>query len=208
MKTSRQQVLEYVTAQRLVSARDISRAMQMTDANARHHLNILVEQGVVAVVGQRSKQGKGRPVQMYGLSEQAAGHNLDRLAGSLLDELLDGQTREQQEQTLERLAGRMLKTVQPADGEQQLQRSHLTRRLFQAVRQLNEFNYDARWEAHTLAPRLILGRCPYAAIAGRRPQICRLDHFLLQQLVEAPVEQIALRQADRSGVKQCIFVVG
>ncbi len=181
--------------------------MQMTEANARHHLNILAEQGAVAVIGQRSSSGKGRPVQLFGLSERAAGHNLDRLAGSLLAELLEGLSREQQDQILERLAVRILGNDQPEASDLPAKRSHLTRRLFQAVRNLNEFNYDARWEAHTLAPRLILGHCPYAAIVAVRPEICRLDRILLQQLVDAPVEEISLRQPAQRSAQQCVFAV-
>jgi predicted ArsR family transcriptional regulator len=207
MKTSRQQVLDYVIAQRVVSANDLSRAMQMTEANARHHLHILSEQGLVSVVGRRAAQGKGRPVQLFGLSEGVAGHNLDHLAAALLGELLVGLPEDEQAQMVERLAVRMLNDGERPPGEQQPGRTHLTQRLFQAVRHFNRFNYATRWEAHAIAPHLILGHCPYARIVGEYPELCRLDQFMIEHFVGARVEQIARLQPDRRGAQQCVFAV-
>jgi len=61
--------------------------MKMTEANARHHLEILREQGVVQVVGRRPSRGKGRPARIFSQSEQSLGHNLERLTNALLEEI-------------------------------------------------------------------------------------------------------------------------
>ena len=216
MKTSRQQVLEYIRSQRVVSAGDLSRALQMTEANARHHLKVLNEEGLVAEVGKRLKESKGRPVRLYGLSEQAAGHNLGSLAGALLDEVLSSKqeqlSAEDKIEILEQLAARMLNQPladhpSPILSETRLHSAGLTQRLFQAVRWLNGRHYDARWEAHALAPRVILAHCPYADILAVHPELCRLDRSLLEGLAGAPVEQIARLQLDRLGGRQCVFAV-
>lgn len=200
MKTSRQRLLEYIQAQRAVTVVDISRALKMTPANARHHLTILVEQGLVAGVGSRPAEGKGRPAQLYGLSEAVSGHNLDGLAAALLDEFGAGLAGEAQQDFLKRLAQRI---GGPGDGRG----GHLTRRLTTAVKFLNERKYQARWEAHTEAPRLILAHCPYAALLPNHPELCRLDAALLEVLLGVPVVQTAQRCRDAHGAVYCAFAV-
>jgi predicted ArsR family transcriptional regulator len=62
VKTSRQKILDYFRMHPIASAGELSRAMLMTPANARHHLNILVEQGALVQVGERAPaKGRGRP---------------------------------------------------------------------------------------------------------------------------------------------------
>jgi DeoR family transcriptional regulator, suf operon transcriptional repressor len=213
MKTSRQQVLEYVHKQRVVTAGDLSQAMQMTEANARHHLSILAAEGLVTIVGRRPPRGKGRPEHLYGLSEQVAGHNLDRLASVLLNEMLTGVTEEQRVQVLSRLADQMSTAVGFGSAQESvdeivlLRSAHLTQRLYQAVRLLNGRHYEARWEAHAIAPRLILGHCPYVAIIEDHPELCQLDRRLLERLVGAAASQTAKRQSDPHGARQCVFVI-
>ncbi|MCU0488162.1 MAG: helix-turn-helix domain-containing protein [Anaerolineales bacterium] len=205
MKTSRQSLLDYLRTQQAVTAAEISRAMQMTEANARHHLNLLIQQGLVAVVGKRSSQGKGRPVLVYGLSEQAAGNNLALLASALLELWSSELTPQDYDQRLSQLANRLLAALSgdssPPSGP------HLTQRLYQAIRLLNQAHYAARWEAHALAPHVIFGRCPYLQVASTHPEICQLDRRLIEQLTGAPAEQVARLQPDRRGLPQCIFVL-
>jgi predicted ArsR family transcriptional regulator len=211
MKTARQQVLNTVRSQRIVTASEISRTMQMTQANARHHLNVLVEQGLVAVVGLRPVQGKGRPEKLYGLSMQAAGHNLNWLAGALLDVLMEREVDSPDETAPEHLAKRLLSDAEQALPEEfelkDLQKYHLTQRLFQAVQIFNHYYYEAHWEAHASAPHFILGQCPYAAIIDRHPELCIMDRLAVERLAGMPVEQTAKRQPDNRGLRQCIFIM-
>lgn len=204
MPTSRQQVLEYIRAQHVVSAGELSRAMQMTEANARYHLNLLIAQGLVSQVGQRPAQNKGRPIKLYGLSEQISGHNLNRLAGVLLDELMSDLPEEERLIIINRLALRLHQCT-TGMGSELTYGATLTQRLNQVVHWLNRFNYEARWEAHTLAPRVILDHCPYAALIDQYPELCQMDRALLGNVVGVTVEQKAKQQPDRRGIKHCVF---
>ena len=211
MKTSRQRLLEYIQAHRVVTVEDLSRALRMTRANARHHLGILKEQGVVELVGQRPSQGKGRPAQIYSLSEQMQSHNLDRLVSVLLQEILSPKPIDKQVRVFQSLAQRMLASQPSERGSQEVQTPpspNLTQRLYAAVRRLNEFNYQARWEAHSLAPQLILGHCPYASILPQHPEMCRFDSVLLEEMLGCAVIQTAKLESDPRGAVHCIFQVG
>lgn len=206
MRTSRQRVLEYIQSQRIVSVADICRALRMTAANARHHLGILEQQGLVEAVGKRPPAGKGRPAVLYSLSEGVLGHNLDRLAAALFDKLLEGISPGDQTSRLRALAEAVAKEDEepfPLDNRT----SSLTHRLYQAVQRLNKMHYQARWEAHAQAPKILLGHCPYAAILPKHPELCFFDAALLEGLLGAPVQQVAKLAPDPRGGHFCLFLI-
>lgn len=201
MKTSRERLLDYLNAHHPLTAIEISQALRMTEANARHHLGILQSQGLVAVTGKRPAGGKGRPLLLYSPSEQALGDNLGSLAEALLEELVADLPRAEQSEALARLARRMVaQTTAPRQGP-----VNLTQRLFSTVQQLNNWRYQARWEAHAGGARLVLGHCPYAAILPEHPECCTLDALLLERLLNKPVEQVARLAQDARGLPHCIF---
>lgn len=218
MKTSRQRVLEYINSRKVVGVAELSRVLKMTPANARHHLSILQEQGLVQVVGQTAPQGKGRPAQLFGLTEQVQSHNLDRVAAAALNELLVGLEPSEKEVVLGRLALHLSRAMQAGDhkvedtfpaespGVHPAGRS-LTQAILYAVQRLNEMHYQARWEAHAESPRLILGHCPYAAIIADHPELCRMDARLLELMLARKVAQVARLAPDPQGGMFCLFVL-
>jgi predicted ArsR family transcriptional regulator len=207
VKTSRQKLLDYLRDHRAVTAGELSQALKMTQANARHHLEILREQGVVQVVGRRPSQGKGRPARIYSQSEQSLGHNLERLASALLEEIASSPAMTNEE-VWQRIARRVAQVPYPtvvSRGDALRQGTRLTQSLYQAVRRLNEMHYQARWEARSDTPRVILGHCPYAAILAEHPEICQLDASLLEEMLGYPLEQTARLAKDGRGMTYCAF---
>ncbi|HSO28006.1 MAG TPA: helix-turn-helix domain-containing protein [Anaerolineales bacterium] len=199
MKTSRQRLLDYLENRGAVTVSELSRALRMTPANARHHLNILTEQGVVAVIGQRAAPGRGRPALIYGLSESLAGHNLDGLAGVLL-QLLQRLTAEEGAPAWPAQAAALLADQIDIDAD-----AALSRRLVLAMQGLNQMAYQARWEARPGAPRVIFQRCPYAAIIADFPELCVLDSQLLAHMLNLEAVQESKLAPDGRGGKYCIF---
>lgn len=203
MKTSRQRLLDYLASRGRVTVEELSRALRMTPANARHHLSVLVEQGSVEVVGQQLASGRGRPALVYGLAAALEGNNLDRLGDALLVELLDGVEAEERKKRMQRLADRICGSITSEKREDEL----LSRKLVATVKRLNEMNYRARWEARSRAPSLILGRCPYAAIIDHHPELCTLDAALLETMLGVRVSQITKLAPDGHGNTQCLFSI-
>jgi len=202
MPTSRQQILAYIRKHQTASAADISRALGMTQANARHHLAHLEANGLIEVAGQRRGEGRGRPMLVYALSRQMSGDNLDNLAGSLLSELLDGLAGKDQDIHLRALAKRLAGDY-PADPTGQA--IPITRRLAQVIERLNELHYQARWEAAASGPHIILGYCPYSAIIAGCPEICQIDAYLLEELLSLRVMQVAKQEHRAQGGVYCAF---
>ena len=207
MKTSRQILQDFVSSHGSTTVAEISQALKMTTANARHHLAILEKAGQVQVIGRRPSQGRGRPALIYGPSQQALGHNLDLLAGALLDEI-QAKTDEDQNPFLTRLAKKLATPYRLWQSAATLQidrKAHLTERLYHAVSRLNQLKYQARWEAHHQSPQVIFSHCPYHSIIDRHPELCQMDAYLLEALIGQPVSQDAKLVKDHSGRSHCAF---
>lgn len=204
MKTSRERLLDYIREHQAVTVSEISRALRMTPANARHHLSILVELNLVEAVSVRTGRGKGRPSQVYSLSRRARGNNLAELASVMFDQFLGPMPPGERRAALEEIAVAVEKKLSPGASPP---RGHLTQRLVQTVQRLNEMRYHARWEAHAQGPQIILSRCPYEDLVQDHPEICRLDQALLERLLGTAVRQTARLELDKRGLPCCRFVV-
>jgi predicted ArsR family transcriptional regulator len=194
--TSRLRVLDHLRKHQTASAMELSRALGMTRANARHHLVILEENDLVQVIGSR-KEGRGRPVNLYALSRHVLGDGLDELSHMLLDEWLGNMPEAQKEAALRTVVRRLAKQ---ASGP-------LTVRLAETVKRLSQLHYQARWEAGAIGAHVILGHCPYAAIIDNHPELCRMDAFLLEESLGLSAEQIAKLERPGQGMPQCIFLM-
>ena len=189
--TTRQKILEYLKRNRTVSSRELARDLQMTPANARYHLGILVADGRVEVTTQR-QMGRGRPEKVYRLAGTLVGNNLSALADALLTEA-DGKV--EMEALGRRLAGENAAVDQP-----------LMRRLVSTVERLNDMHYQARWEAGAGGPRIVLGHCPYATVIEDHPTLCQMDTVLLGELLAGQVRQVAKLEEGAGGLPYCVFV--
>jgi predicted ArsR family transcriptional regulator len=201
MKYARHRIIEIFESRRNASAVEISRILNTTPANIRHHLSILLEEGVIEAVGERSLPGAGRPPVVYALSRQTQTYNLDGLAVAMLEDRLGGILDTNQTAILRSIAQKLVKTGIPLKG-------NLTQRLYQAIQRLNEMHYLAHWEARAEAPLIILGHCPYAPIIADHQELCRLDALLIEELLNIPVKQSACLVQDTNGSTYCMFMTG
>ena len=200
MKTTRQRLVEYLKAHRAATAAELSRALQVTIADARHHLKILSAEGAVQIVGELSGRGRGRPAHLYGPVKGEQGYGLQKLTDALLDEMLAETTPDHQSVFLQRIASRLTGDSQSG--------GTLTQRLLLAVRRLNELGYQARWEAHAGAPKITFENCPFSVLLDNHPEVCSMDGFLLEKLLGAPVRQTTRLEREARGGKVCRFEVG
>jgi predicted ArsR family transcriptional regulator len=201
MKSVRQQIIDHLKIRGKVSATELSKALHVTPANIRHHLGILLNEGAIQVAGTLPPLSRGRPAKMYALTHLVDQHNLDGLASALLEELMVSISEPDREAAFQRIAAR-LKPVQ------EIPPVNLTQRLTRAVQWLNDRHYAAHWEAHSEAPRVTLGNCPYASILADHPELCHLDAALLSDLLAAPARQTAKLARDSRGSTFCRFMIG
>ncbi len=196
MQNTRQEILNYLRTHQIVSAIEISRALHMTAANARHHLALLEEQQMVEAVGQRPPKGRGRPTTLFTLTHQAMEDNIDLLVDALFKVMLSNADPVQPFDALIPLL-----FGSPTSGANRIQQ------LNQVIQTLNEMTYQARWEASPAGPRIIFGHCPYAAILNENPELCQMDESALAMLLGLPVEQLAKLTRNAQGKVNCVFAL-
>ncbi len=200
--TSRQRILAYLLHHHGVSAAEISLALDVTPANSRHHLSILLADGRVKIIGDRIHQGPGRPVKIYGLGDASSGNNMAGLADALLVQFLENLPASTEMEILQALARRIVKAG-PWD-----KNTHITRKLAMMIEELNHLGYSSRWEAHAAAPRIIFERCPYSMLIDKHPELCRMDAIILRQQLGLDVIQTACLEKTARGTLYCQFAVG
>ena len=194
MQETRQCILDYLRTNHQATPGELSRSQQVTAANIRHHLGILLADGLVVVVGQTPPTGRGRPRQLYALNLSAQTNNLAQLTSALLECIAPDQ------EEILRMVARTLA------GESLALHPNPTQRLYQTVQRLNALNYNARWEARAGGPRVMLEHCPYAPILDQHPELCQMDGYLVAGLTGLDVLQTARMEQGVKGLKSCVFV--
>jgi predicted ArsR family transcriptional regulator len=198
MPNARQRILSFITEKKSATVEELSKVFKVTPANIRHHLSILIEQGSVDIIGFKPAVLRGRPTQIYSATQQINQNNLDQLIEVLLSYAENNIGYNDRDQLLKDIASEMVAKF-PADT------INPTRRLYSSIRALNRMNYQAHWEAHGEHPRIMLGHCPYSVLVDQHPEICQMDEFMLQALLDTPVEQIEKRTGTAKGLSQCVF---
>ena len=189
MTTTRQRLLTHLKKTHSASAREIARALDLSAPNVRHHLGVLFADGRVEAAG-NSRGARGRPEKRFSLSQAALGDNLSALTEALLAEASS-------KVDWEAVAGRILGVEVPSN-------LPVATRLRVLVEKLNEKHYQARWEAGVEGPRVIFGRCPYAAVIESHPELCGMDVNLLELTLGREVNQSGRIEKGR-GV--CAFAI-
>jgi predicted ArsR family transcriptional regulator len=200
MSTVRQKVLNYIIEQQSTTVEELSKVIKVTQADIRHHLSILICQGSVTVIGQKAAGFRGRPPQIFSCTQQTSQNNLDQLTDALLSNSLQQDGHGEANSLLKKIANLMVAKFS-------IVYNNPTRRLYSSIRALNHMNYQAHWEAHIENPRIMLGHCPYNAILERHPEICLLDAFVLEELLETPVRQVEKLSPNAKGLPQCVFLL-
>jgi len=200
MNKTRQDILDYLQRRHKGTVEELSQVLSMTRPNIRHHLSILTGQGLVEEAGQLSQEGRGRPTLVYMLSAGSARQGLEQLLEALLDEVNAESNEKVRQQRLVNLAARLQR-------DEIDQGQPVTLRLNAAVQRLNQLHYRAHWEAHAGGPQGILGQCPYAAILARHPELCQIDHHLLQAMSGRPVLQVEKAASSPDGPHTCRFTI-
>lgn len=200
MITARQRVLNYLRKQRSASAAQIGYALNMSAANVRHHLSIMLEDGRIALIGKKRSNGRGRPVKLYGLSEKSLGDNFALLSDAVLGELLKGLSPAKRNGMINAVAKTF--AVQFDMGNLNIP---MAKRLTIIVDKLNEMHYQARWEAGAEGPRILFAHCPYAAVIDKHPELCYMDETLMGKLMNANACQLAKIGQQPAGSPYCVF---
>lgn len=198
MKSTRQRMLEILANRPGITAAELSRALQLTQADIRHHLANMVKEGLIVTSGKQHSGRRGRPARRFGLAASVNKDNFDLLSSALLSTSLESLTQEPRSSFLEQVATNLVSDVS--------MQGPLSQRLVQVVNHLNELGYQSRWEAHAEAPRVIFERCPFARLRPQHPELCLIDAKQLEILSTKHVTMVESNAHQENG--HCLFLIG
>jgi predicted ArsR family transcriptional regulator len=189
--------MQYLEKNRQASAPELGQTLNLTQANIRHHLDVLERDGKIEVVGELPSRGRGRPTLVYMAARTEQADGLDLLSSLLLRQSMEKRSPRKQENLLSDLAARLGGSAAPEGS--------ITIRLSSATQYLNDLHYRAHWEAHADAPHIFLGHCPYAQITTQHPELCTMDKYLLEHLTGEEVELVEKQTRSPGGPNYCRF---
>ena len=65
MQNTRQRILQYLEKNSQATAPELSQVLDLTQANIRHHLGVLENDGKIEVIGETPASGRGRPTLVF-----------------------------------------------------------------------------------------------------------------------------------------------
>ena len=195
MQKTRQQILTYLTTHSGATAEEISRYLDLTPANIRYHLGLLVSSGWVQISGKRGPGWAGRPTKLYNLTSRSLGSNIESLLTVILETLNSAHFADE---TFESIAA-VLAQKAALNTRNRIQRYN------QALEYLNQLNYHANWEAHPEGPQVVLRHCPYREMAKDQDQLCQIDRALVSILFDTTLELSQKRSFGTNPFSPCIF---
>jgi predicted ArsR family transcriptional regulator len=182
MKNTRKRILDILTNKDQITARELSHALSITQADVRHHLGNMIDEGLILITGVKRDGRRGRPARYYSLASSAEEENFDLLSSALLNAALEDADQQTKNLFLRQVAAKLTGEFNP--------HGPLVPRLVEAVSRMNSLGYEARWEAHADAPHLILARCPFEKLYSRHPELNELDKYLVEYLLDEQVARI------------------
>lgn len=199
---TREKILELLQRSPNLTAAEMARILRVTRHDIRYHLKFLLSQGLVVQASAAFTIGgasPGRPANVYQLSASARPEGITALADTMLDM---GRGSSLPQAFLDELAVRFMPAPAP-DASQ----THMPQRLTNAIQILNQHPYQARWEAHSAGPEVILGNCPFSAIIEGHPELCQVDRRIIENL--SGLHAVQIRKIDFQGSSSavCIFLL-
>lgn len=192
MQATRAHILTYLRKHPRATVVDIGISLDMTAANIRYHMGLLVDAGLVKVTGKRNPGGAGRPILLYNLTPHTLGTNIAPLLSAMLALLVN---KDADFQSIAEILAR----------EINLSPENRILRFNQAVEYLNQMNYHASWEARLEGPQVILRHCPYLDLAETHHGLCQIDTKLISNLFDTRMELSKKRTFGKDPFSPCIF---
>ncbi len=189
LQKTRKQILELLKINGTATVSDLADGLGIAPVSVRHHLALLMEEGLVAHAGSLNSEGAGRPRVLYKATPKAGRYfpaDYRALVGYLMEELETRLPSEQLEEVLRGVARRIL-----ADSPETLQESgNIEKRLDAATRFLSERGYLARWKKDEdgTGYYLLVHNCPYSDV--HRSAFCYMDRWLITILLQREVKPL------------------
>jgi predicted ArsR family transcriptional regulator len=201
---TRQKIIAYLKENVRATVDELAATVNLTPMAVRYHLNVLQSENLIFSSDvRRPAAGRGRPQQVYQLTEQADELfpvDYYSLTDYLLDELTIRLGREGIADLFGSIATRLVQEVPPPQINQPT-----ADRLNELVAFLSGKGFVSDWEQQDSGDYLIYAySCPYRQIAREHGHVCQLDKQIISAMLNTKPERLACLS---DGDSHCIYRV-
>lgn len=189
MQATRQQILGTLKRSGRATVDQLAAAQGLSPVTIRHHLAILMDDGLVEA--EKERKGPGRPRFLYKLTpaaQEVSPKTYHILADRLLEQIVSQNDRRTAAQMFRDMANQLM-----ADRMEGLEGQPLEARTEALSRLLDQEGFQPELESQGAEIILKEMECPYFYVAKRHPEVCSLDLHLIRGMSGASVSRTAYR---------------
>ena len=186
---TRSAVRELLLRRGALTAGEIGRALGLTAAAVRRHLDALLDLGAVEAVRRPSSGARGRPARAFQLTAQgrrAADHHYDLLARDAIAELRRLGGTEAVAAFARRRVREVIGHIRPAEGPHDVARA-----VDEIAEALSDAGYAASVERAGTGMQICQHHCPVWNVASRFPELCAAEEEVVAEIVGSHVQRLA-----------------
>lgn len=178
---TRQKIIAYLKENDRATVDELADVVDLTPMAVRYHLNVLQKDNLITAPAVRRPKGRGRPQQVYALTEAADDLfpvDYFGLTDYLLDELSVEIGADGIHQIFYRIAQRLAAEAPPTHANQTI-----GERLDEVVAFLKEKGFVVEWEAEGSQYLIHAYSCPYRQVAKDHEEVCLLDKQIISSML-------------------------
>lgn len=200
MHETRQKIIEHLNEKDKATVDELANVVGLTPMAVRYHLNVLQSENLIDASDVRRPAGRGRPQQIYRLTEAAdALFPVDyySLTDYLLDELSARMGPEGITDIFNSIAKRLMYEAPTLREDQPI-----AQRLDQVVAFLSAKGFVVDWESQDNQYMIHAYSCPYRQLAKEHRQVCLLDKQIISAMLNTDPTRVACLT---SGDSHCTY---
>lgn len=195
MKSTREKILRTLLAFPGSTINDLADAVGINGISIRHHLTALEASDLV--ISAEERHGVGRPRLIYSLTDKGVEEfptSYLRLTKRLLDFLKDSLSPQELKEIFQDMGEQIALSYQ-----NDLAGKSIEERIKLLKSVMTKEGFVVEWTKGEDSYRLTSLSCPYYQIGYEHPEICALDHTMIERFLSAPTteETCILNGADR-----------
>lgn len=199
---TRQKIIEYLKEKDQATVDELADVVSLTPMAVRYHLNVLQKDNLITAPAVRRPKGRGRPQQVYTLTDAADELfpvDYFGLTDYLLDELSLQMGQDGVRQIFCRIAERLACEAPPTRPNQTIEA-----RLDEVVSFLKDKGFVVEWEADGPQYLIHAYSCPYRQVAKNYEDVCLLDKQIISSMLNTePLRTSCLT----SGNSHCTYQI-
>lgn len=202
MNDTRRQIIDLLKERGQATVEELAGEMSVTCMAIRHHLNVLLGENLIDAETERRQNGPGRPQKVYRLTETANDlfpTNYHDLASSIIYEIKADLGQEYLDGMLERIAARWLQEAPKFRPDQPVEE-----RLEEAIAFLGEKGFQTTVEKVNGGYYLHNLTCPYHYVVMYHPEVCKMDVYLFNKLLNTRVQP---RKSIAAADQRCTYYI-